>query len=77
MEASGPVGSAPCYSHSLKLHPFGADLFSGVLDKATNITASDRHPLEFYRRSGFEVVGLIPNANGRGKPDILMSKTIA
>jgi aminoglycoside 6'-N-acetyltransferase I len=56
---------------------FGVDLFPDVLDKARKITASDRHPLEFYRRCGFEVVGLIPHANGHGKPDILMSKAIA
>lgn len=56
---------------------YGAELFPGVLDKAATIVAGDRHPLEFYRRCGFEVVGLIPNANGRGKPDILMSKAIA
>lgn len=56
---------------------FGADLFPDVLGKAMQIAASDRHPLAFYRRCGFEVVGLIPDANGRGKPDILMAKRIA
>jgi aminoglycoside 6'-N-acetyltransferase I len=56
---------------------FGANLFPGVLDNAKTITVGDRHPLEFYRRRGSEVVGLIPNANGRGKPDIVMSKAIA
>jgi aminoglycoside 6'-N-acetyltransferase I len=56
---------------------FGLDLFPGVLDKARQISASYRHPLEFYRRCGLEVVGLIPNANGLGKPDILTSKAIA
>jgi hypothetical protein len=28
----------------------------------------------FYLRLGFEVVGLIPEANGPGKPDELMAK---
>jgi aminoglycoside 6'-N-acetyltransferase I len=34
------------------------------------------HPAVFYRRMEFEVVGLIPDANGPGKPDILMAKRL-
>ena len=34
------------------------------------------HPAGFYQRMGFEVVGLIPDANGPGKPDILMAKRV-
>jgi aminoglycoside 6'-N-acetyltransferase I len=55
---------------------FGQTLFGDVIAKATQITADQRHPLNFYRRCGFEVVGLIPDANGPGKPDILMAKPI-
>ena len=32
---------------------------------------------EFYLRVGFHIVGVIPDANGFGKPDILMAKRIA
>lgn len=32
------------------------------------------HPFTFYQKMGFCVVGLIPHANGFGKPDILMAK---
>ena len=35
-----------------------------------------RHPFEFYRRLGFTVTGVMPDANGRGKPDIYMSKRV-
>ena len=54
----------------------GAELFPGVLAKAATFTADRRHPLGFYRRLGFEVVGLIPDANGQGQPDILLSKPL-
>ncbi|HXU99863.1 MAG TPA: GNAT family N-acetyltransferase [Caulobacteraceae bacterium] len=56
---------------------FGQDVFGEVLATAGQVTADERHPLGFYRRCGFEVVGLIPDANGPGKPDILMAKRIA
>ncbi len=32
------------------------------------------HPFLFYRRLGFVVTGVVPDANGRGRPDIYMSK---
>jgi aminoglycoside 6'-N-acetyltransferase I len=43
------------------------------LDHAARLTAID-HPVAFYRKLGFVVVGLIPDANGPGKPDIWMAK---
>ncbi|MEJ0066039.1 MAG: GNAT family N-acetyltransferase [Caulobacteraceae bacterium] len=56
---------------------FGADLFPDPLAKLAAITATPRgHPFFFYRKLGFEPVGLIPDANGFGKPDILMSKRL-
>jgi aminoglycoside 6'-N-acetyltransferase I len=55
---------------------FGRDLYPNVLAKALQIAPTTGHPLTFYRRLGFEVVGLIPDANGLGKPDILMAKRI-
>ena len=35
------------------------------------------HPFLFYRRLGFTVTGVMPDANGVGKPDIYMSKRVA
>ena len=35
----------------------------------------DRHPFLFYRRLGYVVTGCMPDANGRGRPDIYMSKS--
>jgi len=35
------------------------------------------HPFLFYRKLGFVVTGVMPDANGRGRPDIYMSKAVA
>jgi len=56
---------------------FGADLFPNVAGKIAGVTATARgHPFTFYARRGFEIVGLPPDANGPGKPDILMAKRL-
>lgn len=34
------------------------------------------HPFLFYRKLGYVVTGLVPDANGRGRPDIYMSKPV-
>jgi aminoglycoside 6'-N-acetyltransferase I len=34
------------------------------------------HPFLFYRKVGFVVTGVMPDANGRGRPDIYMSKPL-
>lgn len=54
----------------------GVALFPNVLAHAASLTVV-RHAAGFYRRLGFEVVGLIPDANGPGKPDVLMAKSLA
>jgi aminoglycoside 6'-N-acetyltransferase I len=35
-----------------------------------------QHPCEFYLRLGFCVTGVLPDANGRGKPDIFFAKRL-
>jgi aminoglycoside 6'-N-acetyltransferase I len=54
----------------------GIDLYPNVLDKLQAIENPGQHPFEFYQKLGFEIVGIIPDANGFGKPDILMAKRI-
>jgi aminoglycoside 6'-N-acetyltransferase I len=55
----------------------GVDLYPNVLSKAAAIENRRQHPFGFYLRLGYEVVGLVPDANGFGKPDIMMAKRVA
>ncbi|HPD06425.1 MAG TPA: GNAT family N-acetyltransferase [Candidatus Bipolaricaulis sp.] len=55
---------------------YGVDLYPDVLFWAARIEDVGGHPFAFYRKCGFVVVGLIPDANGFGKPDILMAKRV-
>jgi aminoglycoside 6'-N-acetyltransferase I len=34
------------------------------------------HSYTFYQKCGFAIVGVVPDANGPGKPDILMAKRV-
>ena len=56
---------------------FGRDLLPDVLGQARTLRATARgHPLTFYRRHGYVVVGVLPDVNGAGRPDILMAKRL-
>ena len=55
----------------------GRDLTQGDLfDEIRSIRNLNRHPYEFYCRLGYRIVGVIPDASGSGKPDILMWKRL-
>lgn len=54
----------------------GIDIYPGLLENLKNINNLRRHPYEFYQKLGYQIVGVIPDANGFGKPDILMAKRI-
>ena len=53
----------------------GIDLFPYPLAHAARFRAID-HAAAFYARLGFVLIGLIPDANGPGKPDVLMAKRL-
>jgi len=55
----------------------GLDLYPDVLEKLRTIRNRGSHPLDFYLKSEFHIVGVIPDANGFGKPDILMAKRVS
>ncbi|MFN8457453.1 MAG: GNAT family N-acetyltransferase [Anaerolineae bacterium] len=54
----------------------GVNLFPNVFKHVANIKNLRRHPYEFYQKLGFVIVGVLPDANGPGKPDILMAKSV-
>ncbi len=54
----------------------GTDLYPNVLEKLLKIKNPGNHPYEFYQKVGFTIVGVIPDANGLGKPDIFMAKRV-
>ena len=52
------------------------DLFENTLEKIKNIRNEKNHPYEFYQRNGYQIVGVLPDVNGYGKPDIYMAKRL-
>jgi len=54
----------------------GVDLYVDTWEKIRTIRNLKRHAFEFYQKLGYTITGVVPDANGRGRPDILMSKRI-
>jgi aminoglycoside 6'-N-acetyltransferase I len=52
------------------------DLYPNILEQIENIQNLHGHPFTFYQKRGYTIVGVIPDANGLGKPDILMAKRV-
>lgn len=55
----------------------GVDLYSDVPGQIAALRDLGReHPFLFYHKLGYVVTGVMPDANGRGRPDIYMSKAL-
>ena len=53
----------------------GVDLYSDLATHLAEIRDLGRgHPFGFYLKLGFAITGVMPDANGPGRPDIYMSK---
>lgn len=52
------------------------DLFENTFEKIQHIRNLKGHPFEFYQKVGYQIVGVLPDANGLGKPDIFMAKRL-
>ena len=54
----------------------GVDLYPNISGHIANVRNLNRHPYEFYQKLGYVIVGVMPDANGPGKPDIIMAKRV-
>ncbi len=54
----------------------GIELYPNPLEHLANINNLGDHPYEFYQKCGYTITGVIPHANGFGKPDIWMTKQL-
>lgn len=54
----------------------GVNLYSHPWKHIVNLKNLNSHPYEFYQKCGFTIVGVMPDANGVGKPDIYMAKSL-
>ena len=52
------------------------DLYPDIARHIQSIRNLKRHPFEFYQKQVYVIAGVIPDANGIGKPDILMAKRL-
>ena len=55
----------------------GVNLLPDVWGHIARIQNLRRHPYAFYQKLGYVITGVVPDANGLGKPDILMAKSLA
>jgi len=52
------------------------DVYDGLLERLAAVESASPHPLDFYRKNGYTVVGVIPDANAYGRSDIMLAKRI-
>ncbi len=54
----------------------GVDVYPDLWGQVRAIRNIKDHPYAFYEKLGYQIVGVIPDANGWGKPDLLMAKRV-
>jgi aminoglycoside 6'-N-acetyltransferase I len=52
------------------------DLYDETWRRIRDVRNPGGHPLGFYQKLGYAIIGVVPDANGIGKPDILMAKRV-
>jgi aminoglycoside 6'-N-acetyltransferase I len=52
-----------------------ADLYDNLPERIRDFQAGT-HQAGFYIKLGYKIIGVIPDANGRGKPDIYLGKRL-
>lgn len=64
---SDETGATPLYQ---------IDLYVDPLKAMAALTGTEDHPVGFWMRLGFKVVGIVPDADGRGRPGISLAKRV-
>lgn len=54
----------------------GVDLYKDLPKLLRGASTNKGHPMEFYRKVGFTIVGVMPDADGIGMPDIILAKRL-
>mgnify|MGYP000845338529 FL=1 len=55
----------------------GVDLYaSNIFYEIENIVNLGGHPFEFYKKKGYTIIGVVPDASGLNRPDIIMGKRL-
>jgi|TARA_Y100000294_G_C8522107_1_gene323331 aminoglycoside 6'-N-acetyltransferase I len=52
------------------------DLYKNMVEAVQNISAPPHHPIYFWLKMGFSIVGVIPDEEGLGKPSIHFAKRL-
>ncbi|MDR4968653.1 MAG: GNAT family N-acetyltransferase, partial [Acholeplasmataceae bacterium] len=52
-----------------------ADGYDDIYDKMKHFDPKN-HPARFYMKHGYQLIGIMPDANGRGKHDLILSKKL-
>lgn len=56
--------------------PEPVELFPGVISKLQDLTSRAGQLYRFFESLGYEAIGVMPDANGPGRPDIFMGKSL-
>jgi aminoglycoside 6'-N-acetyltransferase I len=53
-----------------------AELYDDTFARLTAVEARRPHAVEFWRRIGYQIVGVVPDAEGPGKPSITLARRL-
>jgi aminoglycoside 6'-N-acetyltransferase I len=54
----------------------GVDLYDDTFARLATVEARRPHPVEFWRRIGYQIVGVVPDAEGPGQPSITLARRL-
>ena len=54
----------------------GVDLYDDTFARLASVEARQPHPVEFWRRIGYRIVGVVPDAEGPGQPSICLARRL-